>query len=183
MTDSDSPAICQMLMQRAGRGDLAAFAELYDRTVRPVFGLASSILADPATAEEATRDVYLQLWHTAPLYSPDRGDVVALLMTMIRQCALDRLETTHAPYGTPASPASACVGLGQLQSVVPARSRDVLLLTYLHGRSLTQVADLLSVLRATAASRLTEALPRPRVGCTADAVDETHHLVERRRSP
>lgn len=104
MTDSDNSAICQKLMQRAGRGDLAAFAELYDRTSQAVFGLASSILADAVTAEEVTREVYLQAWRTATRYGPDRGDVVTLLMIMTLHYALELLKIKNSSESKLTSP-------------------------------------------------------------------------------
>ena len=42
----------------AGRGDEAAFAELYDATSARVYGLAVRVVRDPAQAEEVTQEAY-----------------------------------------------------------------------------------------------------------------------------
>ena len=46
-------------------GDEALLASLYDSTNPIVYGLALSILGDPASAEDVTMEVYLQVWRTA----------------------------------------------------------------------------------------------------------------------
>ena len=75
-------------------GDQTALAQLYDQTSRLVYGLALRILGDAGAAEEATLDVYLQVWRQAYLFDAARGNPVAWLMTLARSRAIDRLRSS-----------------------------------------------------------------------------------------
>jgi RNA polymerase sigma-70 factor (ECF subfamily) len=78
------------LLWRIAGGDESALAAFYDLTSRWVYGLALKILNDPASAEEATLDVYLQVWRTAASFAPERGSPEAWLQTVARSRAIDR---------------------------------------------------------------------------------------------
>jgi len=79
------------LIQCIAQGDQQALAPLYDETSRLVYSLALRILRDHALAEEATMDVYLQVWRQAQSFSPDRGKPSAWLLKMARSRAIDLL--------------------------------------------------------------------------------------------
>lgn len=169
MTDIDGPNICRTLLRRAGRGDAAAFAELYDRTSPGVFGLVRSILTDVGLAEDITREVYLHIWRTASHYDPDRGDPSTLLMTMARRYALDRVRTSPSRDGASGQPPPAVSGEdvadlverwagAHLSAAAPVTSREVLVLIYFRGQTLGEVAEELGITEATAISRLNDAL-------------------------
>jgi len=51
------------LLQRAADGDRAAFGQLYDRHVRPVYWQAYSVVHDPNEAEDITQDVFITTWN------------------------------------------------------------------------------------------------------------------------
>jgi RNA polymerase sigma-70 factor, ECF subfamily len=79
------------LIQRIAQGDQQALAPLYDETSRFVYALALRILQDYGLAEEATMDVYLQIWRQAHSYEPARGNPSAWLLNMARSRAIDLL--------------------------------------------------------------------------------------------
>jgi RNA polymerase sigma-70 factor (ECF subfamily) len=54
------------LLGRTGQGDQTAFARLYELTARRVFGMARRILVDAELSEDATQEVYLQVWKRLP---------------------------------------------------------------------------------------------------------------------
>lgn len=83
VSDSDD-----LLAARVQEGDEAALSELYDRHADRLFALASSIVGDPAAAEEAVADAFLRLWRTRD-HDPDRGSVGAYLVVVTRSRALD----------------------------------------------------------------------------------------------
>jgi RNA polymerase sigma-70 factor, ECF subfamily len=78
-------------VRRISQGDQSAIAQLYDETKRMVFSVAFNILRDRRDAEEATLDVYLQVWRTSIAYDARRGTVAAWLLMMARSRAMDRL--------------------------------------------------------------------------------------------
>jgi RNA polymerase sigma-70 factor (ECF subfamily) len=86
------------LLVRSSKGDEAALAELYDATSPQVFGLALRILRERAAAEEATLEVYLQVWRQAARHDPARGSVVAWLLVLARSRSIDllRAQARHA---------------------------------------------------------------------------------------
>jgi RNA polymerase sigma-70 factor (ECF subfamily) len=70
-------------------GDRAAFRALYDATSSRVYGFALQILRDRAAAEEASLDVYAQLWRQAACYDRSKGSVAAWIASIARTRAID----------------------------------------------------------------------------------------------
>jgi RNA polymerase sigma-70 factor (ECF subfamily) len=83
------------LIRRVAEGDQAALADLYDLTSPVVFGLSMKVLEDSSDAEESTLEVYQQVWNRAPDYDPERGSLLAWLVTMARSRAIDRLRVSR----------------------------------------------------------------------------------------
>ncbi len=77
-------------LDAVGREDEGAMAELYDATSKLVFSLALRILGDRQLAEEATLDVFHQVWRRPVEYTPERGTVKTWLLILARGRALDR---------------------------------------------------------------------------------------------
>ena len=86
---SSPPDALEALVARMTRGDQAALAELHDATSSRVFGTCMRILGEPAAAEEAALDAYLQAWRSASAFNAERGSVLAWLVMMARSRALD----------------------------------------------------------------------------------------------
>lgn len=81
----------QALLERAAAGDDQALAQLYDATSHRVYGLALRILRRKEPAEEATLEVYTQVWRRGAQYDAERGSVLGFLLTLARTRALDLL--------------------------------------------------------------------------------------------
>jgi RNA polymerase sigma-70 factor (ECF subfamily) len=77
-------------------GDGDAFAVLYDRTCSRLYGVAQAVLRDPGFAEEATQEVYLQVWVTAHRFDPAKGSAQAWLTTLAHRRAVDRVRSEQA---------------------------------------------------------------------------------------
>ena len=60
------------LIQRVGRGDQAAFADLYDAISPLVHGVVLKVVRDPSQAEEVVQEVFAELWRVAPRFDPAR---------------------------------------------------------------------------------------------------------------
>ena len=93
---SDNERAWEALVARLSHGDENALAELYDSTNRLVYGMALRVLRDPASAEDITMEVYLQVWRTAGSYDPQRGTVSSWLVTLVRSRAIDCLRSRKA---------------------------------------------------------------------------------------
>src|SRR5215475_8076358 len=76
------------LMTKVARGDSEAFTAIVDRVGSGVFGLVKRVLRDPAQSEEVTQDVLVDVWRTAPRFSPDKGNALSWIMTMAHRRAV-----------------------------------------------------------------------------------------------
>ena len=79
------------LLAGYGNGDPQAAASFIRRHQRRVFGLALSIVVDPALAEDVAQEAFTRAWRHAATYDPRRGSVPAWLLTITRNLAIDAL--------------------------------------------------------------------------------------------
>lgn len=79
--------VARLIRRRDARG----VDELYRLAGRRAFGLAYRILGDAQLAEDAVQEGFLALWRQAERVDPEDGHVVALLLTIVRRRALDRV--------------------------------------------------------------------------------------------
>ncbi|GGV14238.1 RNA polymerase sigma factor SigK [Kitasatospora herbaricolor] len=84
------------LLTKIAFGDQEAFGRLYDVVAGPVLGLVRRVLRDPAQSEEVTQEVMLEVWRTAARYQPERGEVMAWVMTLAHRRAVDRVRSAQA---------------------------------------------------------------------------------------
>lgn len=91
LTPEQQNSAYQNCLGSIAQGDEMALADLYDATLGKVYGLALRITGLPESAEEVVEDVYMQVWHKAHQYQPDRGRVTTWLLTICRSRALDYL--------------------------------------------------------------------------------------------
>jgi RNA polymerase sigma-70 factor (ECF subfamily) len=83
--------LLQSLIDRIADHDEPALAELYDRLVGRVYGLALRITRRVPMAEEVVQDVFWQVWRQAPRFDGERGSALAWVMTIARSRSLDAL--------------------------------------------------------------------------------------------
>lgn len=83
------------LLARVRNGDVAAFAEFYDRHAPLLFGIALRILRVPAEAEEAFQEACVTIWERAPQAGPGSPLSLGWAVTIVRHRAIDRLRTGH----------------------------------------------------------------------------------------
>jgi RNA polymerase sigma-70 factor (ECF subfamily) len=161
------------LIQRIAQGDQPALAPLYDETRRFVYALALRILQDYGLAEEATMDVYLQIWRQAHSYAPARGNPSAWLLNMARSRAIDllrrkarkkRLEESLEAAGSMVAsthdPEQASL-LGEKQrrarealAQLNPEQREVIEIAYFAGLSHSEIAELLGLPLGTIKTRI-----------------------------
>lgn len=164
------------LLQQVARGDVDAFATLYDRTRARVFGLVIRVLRDPGYSEETTQDIFLQVWRSADTYNPSAGSPLAWLMTLAHRRAVDRVRSEQAAsqresrYGAAAVDppsdhvADSVILLDEHRQVVDCLStltdaqRECIQLAYYDGLTYAQVSERLSANLATIKSRMRDAI-------------------------
>jgi RNA polymerase sigma-70 factor (ECF subfamily) len=162
------------LIVRIGKGDRAAFEELYRRFARPVLGLAYRLLADHGRAEDATQETFAAIWRSATSFRPERGSGSAWLYAVARHAIVDRArQRVDAVVDEPVETASAEAGPAELAEQewlafqvqvglerLPERERQVLELAYWSGLSQSEVASYLDVPLGTVKTRTRAGLAR-----------------------
>ena len=78
------------LLVLLSRGDLDGAACLYDRYAPMLLGLSMRIVRDRAEAEDVIHDAFMTMSDRAAQYAPERGSVVAWLVTLVRNLSIDR---------------------------------------------------------------------------------------------
>jgi len=162
------------LIVRVGRGDRAAFEELYGRFARPVLGLAVRLLGDHGRAEDAAQDTFTAVWRSAKSYKPERGTGSAWLFAVARHAIIDRArQRTELTLAEPIEEVSTEIGpadaaeqswLGwtvhSAMERLPEREQQVLELAYWSGLSQSEVASYLDVPLGTVKTRTRAGLAR-----------------------
>lgn len=184
--ESDASVVARM-----ATGDERALAELYDRHGALVFSLAHSILGDAADAEEATADVFLQVWRAAATFDASRASVAAWLSMVARSRALDRVRarkrrertlqtaTFLAPqgdmvHGTAPAAADRTAEAGEVGARVravlrelPESQRRCLELAFFEGLTHSEIAHALGEPLGTVKTRIRTAMDKLRVSLRA----------------
>jgi len=168
------------LLRRVAHGDRQAFGAFYDQTNSRVYGLVIRVLRDSGYSEEATQEVYLEVWRTASQYDSAKGSVLAWLLTIAHRRAVDRVRSEQAGslresrYGAanvdPASASasdpvadSAIVGderrrvIACLDALTDAQ-RQCIELAYYGGLTYVEVSQRLATNLSTIKSRMRDAL-------------------------
>jgi len=79
------------LLARAGLGDRAAFATLYERTSSHLFAVVLRINRDRAQAEDILQEVYVNIWRAASSFDAAQSQPLTWLTSIARNRAIDSL--------------------------------------------------------------------------------------------
>jgi RNA polymerase sigma-70 factor, ECF subfamily len=158
------------LVERAGRGDHAAFASLVSASVAQLEAVARLILRDHELARDAVQDAYLRAWRSLPgLHEPDRFDAwlhrltVNACLDTVRRRRHRAIEVDIEPLDMRAAgdPIGQVAHRDQLERGfvhLSVDQRAVLVLHYYVGMSMPDLAETLGIPLGTAQSRLGRAL-------------------------
>ncbi|HEU4766771.1 MAG TPA: RNA polymerase sigma factor [Pyrinomonadaceae bacterium] len=147
----------ELLLQRAAKGDQAAFLELYDRHREPIFRFAYRLLGSVEIAEDITHDCFLSLIRRPEGYHPERAALRTYLFAITRNLALKHFrdsgretgldEVTQEPQVSPRQvPLRKMLDeelAAQVREAVfrlPALQREALILFEYEGLSLNEIA-------------------------------------------
>jgi RNA polymerase sigma-70 factor (ECF subfamily) len=166
------------LLIHAARGDQAAFEELYDRLVGPVYGVIRRVLRDPSQSEEVAQEVLLEVWRTATRFDPAMGGAATWVTTIAHRRAIDRIRATTAaasrefknadvspPHDEVAEAVEASLDRERVRRCLDGLTdiqRESITLAYYGGHSYRQVAELLHVTLGAIKTRIRDGLIRMR---------------------
>ena len=177
-------------------GDDAALAGLYDRYAPIALGMAIKIVRDQSEAEDVVHDAFIAVVERADQFRPDRGSLVAWLVTMVRNLALDRArrrvrraqitddELRHEPAPRVLDPEQISWAARERAAVRAAMSklsgaqRETLEIAFFEGLSYPEIAARENVALGTVKSRAARAL-----GALRAALDASIDGEEGREDP
>lgn len=84
------------LLARAGLGDRAAFATLYERTSSHLLGVVLRINRDRAQAEDVLQEVYVNVWRAAQSFDAAQSQPLTWLTSIARNRAIDSLRRAQS---------------------------------------------------------------------------------------
>ena len=177
---SQADAHPETAIERAGRGDQAAFAEFYDEVSGVVYGTTLRVLRNPAIAEEVTQDVFLELWKLAPRYDRSKGSPKAWAATIAHRRAVDRVRSEESARARDEVDArERAVDHDVVVEAVTAEAdrsavetallqlsdtqREAVTLAFYGGHTYREVASILDVPEGTIKTRIRDGLSKLRV--------------------
>ncbi len=169
---SDNPATDQdqVLVARIATGDRQAFERLFTAYGERVFRYAHRLISDVTKAEEVTNDVMMEVWKTAARFE-GRSKVSTWILGITRHLALnsvrrksfDTIDVDNAPGLVDDTEASAAVSHDRdilqnalrsaLQKLSPDH-RDVIELTFFHGCTYHEIAEIVGCPENTVKTRM-----------------------------
>ena len=179
----------QQLIQRVSQVDKGALEALYVRYQTPVYSLAMFMLKQPALAEEATQDIFLNIWLKASSFNAERGQPKSWIMSVAHHKIIDVIRsrrrtivnTDPADYETldllPSAGASTEAQVEQTLererimralATIPEPQREVIMLAYFEGYSQSEMAGKLDQPLGTVKTRVRLAMQKLRLALEND---------------
>ena len=178
------------LMARIQAGDVGAIGELYDRYIALLFPLSLRIVRDRSEAEDIVHDAFLMVRERAGQFAPDRGSVVAWIVTLVRNLSIDRARRRErrgaivrqeakaqgSQYAeTPealTSDASERAKVRRALDKLPEAQRNTLSIAFFEGLSYPEIAEREGVPLGTIKSRAARAIASLREALAAEGIGQ-----------
>ena len=149
----------ELLLQKAGEGEQAAFLELYDRYREPIFRFAYRLLGSVEIAEDVTHDCFLSLIRKPENYRPERASLKTYLYAAARNLSMKHFrnqgretgmdEVNEEPKESPRRgplrrllDEELAAQVRDAVSSLPPLQREALILFEYEGMSLNEVAEI-----------------------------------------
>ncbi len=173
----------QELLVRIASGEKDALEAIYERYSSAVYSLARYMLRSEAVAEEATQDVFLNIWLKASSYNSSRGQPKTWIMSVAHHKIIDvirsrrRAEAISDPKEYETLDLLPSAQIGTDETVVrnleaervrralerlPAAQQEVVTLAYFSGLSQSEIAARLGQPLGTVKTRARLALQKLR---------------------
>ena len=177
------------LIQRVSQVDKDALEALYVRYQTPVYSLAMFMLKQPPLAEEATQDIFLNIWLKASSFNSERGQPKSWIMSVAHHKIVDIIRsrrrtivnTDPGDYETlDLLPAKGASTEDQVEQTlererimraldqIPESQREVITLAYFGGFSQSEMAERLGQPLGTVKTRVRLAMQKLRLVLEAD---------------
>lgn len=138
-TDDVVGASDASLLRRIAAGELGALEVLFDRHARSAYALAGRVMADQGFAADAVLDVFVSLWDTP---GADGRNLAAWVHEATHRHVVDTLRREQALRTRRTDAVRDAARLRDLPGALGPGQREVLVLAYLGGYTLREVATL-----------------------------------------
>jgi RNA polymerase sigma factor (sigma-70 family) len=179
----------ETLLAGLGAGDADLALAFVRRFQRIVFGVAMTVIGDPAAAEDVAQQAFEQAWRHAQVYDSRRGSVRAWLTTIAHNLAVDVLRArTSAPVDPDELPAlltavtetpervavanDRAAGLRRELGRLPAPQARAVAMAGIYGMTARQIADAEDVPLGTAKTRIRDGMQKLRAAYLPENVDD-----------
>jgi RNA polymerase sigma-70 factor (ECF subfamily) len=163
---SDQELMCRLIDR-----DLDALEQLYERHHRVALGIARRIVRDAEYAEDIVQDAFLTIWRQPERFDPARGTARGWLFAIVHHRSIDRVrrmtgavraveltpELVDDDADDPCEIAFASIRSEQVHralSMLPSEQRRAIVLAFLHGRTHTEIAELMDCPLGTVKGRI-----------------------------
>jgi RNA polymerase sigma-70 factor (ECF subfamily) len=172
----------EALLAGYASGDPSSAAAFVRRFQGRVYGLALTIVRDPATAEEVAQETFARVWRHGGAYDPRRGQVSTWLLSIARNLAIDVTRMRRRQIADPevlaaelgievSSPAPDEVGpppdqrqrLRRAIAELPIGQRRALVLAAYLGRTAREISELEDLPLGTVKTRIRSAMMKLRL--------------------
>jgi RNA polymerase sigma-70 factor (ECF subfamily) len=160
----------RLTLERARRGDMNAFASIYERFGGACYTLALRVLGEPAAAEDIVQDVFLKMFATLRGFRGDApfgawlkrltANATIDVLRARQRYASDDVDALFEAMPSAAADAENGVDAWSLLQRLPPRARAVLVLHEVEGYTHKELADLFGQSESYSKSILARALKR-----------------------
>jgi RNA polymerase sigma-70 factor, ECF subfamily len=180
------------LLKRVANGDSGAIKEVMDQFGGLVWSLARRSCYNPADAEDATQEIFLDIWKSASRYDESKGSETLFVAMIARRRLIDRIRRQgrepymedvdepgfELPSGTESEGETfteAALAAKAVATLKPAQQR-VLELGLIQGLSHSEIADVTGMPLGTVKTQMRRGLIRVRELMRVDEVADSEEL-------
>jgi RNA polymerase sigma-70 factor (ECF subfamily) len=170
--------MAESLLKRVADGDSGAVKEIMDQYGGLVWSLARRSCFNPADAEDATQEIFLDVWKSAARYDPSKGSETLFIAMIARRRLIDRIrrqgrepymEDVDAPgfeiaaeIHTDGETASEAALAARAVATLKPAQQQVLELGLLQGLSHSEIADVTGMPLGTVKTQMRRGLIKVR---------------------
>lgn len=180
------------LINHVAMAEKQALEALYTRYASSVYSLAMFMLKQEALAQEATQDIFLNIWLKASSYKADRGEPKAWIMSVAHHKIVDAIRSRRRtiivndpaiyesldllPSGNVSTEEEVERNLERERilkalSTLPPTQRQVIMLAYFEGYTQSEMAEILQQPLGTVKTRVRLAMQKLRATLEGDVKD------------
>src|SRR6202048_4743350 len=85
------------LLEAVASGDRKAFRTLYDKSAPVLFAICVRLMRDRDLAQDVFQEAMTRIWRKAHLFDSSKGNAIAWMAVVTRNCTLSRLAAALPP--------------------------------------------------------------------------------------